>query len=57
MSKPSSARYLDLWKWLRRSCMIRDPSTHYQLTQIRFIAETFSTGGCLVFEGLPAINS
>ena len=31
--------------------------THYQLTQIRFIAETFSSGACLVWKGLPAINS
>ena len=44
-------------KKLHDSLLIRDPSTHYQLTQVRFIAETFSSGACLVLEDLPAINS
>ncbi len=30
---------------------------HELQTQIRFFAETFSSGACLVLEGLPAINS
>ena len=44
-------------KKLHDSLMIRDPSTHYQLTQIRFIAETFPYWACLVLEDLPTTNS